>query len=36
MFEVNVIEFLTKGAFRVVHVRTDENLVHHLTKGLAR
>jgi hypothetical protein len=31
-----VRELITKGAVRVDHVRTDENLADPLTKGLAR
>ena len=31
-----VREYLTNGAIRVDHVRTDDNLAYPLTKGLAR
>ena len=31
-----ITEFLTSGAVRVDHIRIDENLADHLTKGLAR
>jgi hypothetical protein len=31
-----VRDLITKGAVRVDHVRTDENLANPLTKGLAR
>ena len=33
---ITVRDFISKGAVRVDHVRTDKNLAYPLTKGLAR